>query len=123
MVGTIDWANRKSIRGSGDSRGISGIGLRTGIHTTSALTKIKAWMRKCASALRILKSTSAGQCVSTSTKLKRISAGRNRAQKRTVRNRSDGGRRMRRNIHAGVPRSSSGAATMDSTRCCTMWML
>ena len=37
--------------------------------------------------------------------------------------RATAGRRIARSIHAGVPSSSSGAATIDSTRCCTMWML
>ena len=34
-----------------------------------------------------------------------------------------GGESNARAIHAGVPNRSSGAATREYTRCCTMWML
>ena len=36
---------------------------------------------------------------------------------------SHGGESSQRAIQAGVPSSSSGAAMIENTRCCTMWTL
>ena len=63
-----------------------------------------------------------GQWVTTSTRLNTNNAGTNRASTRTARS-SAGGRSTQRMSHAGVPRSSSGAATIANVRCCTMWTL
>ncbi len=64
-------------------------------------------------------STTTGMCVMITTTLNRIVAGRKRASQRTDR-RSLGGESSTRAIQVGVPSSSSGAASIEYTRCWTM---
>ena len=69
------------------------------------------WARKWTTADRSVRSTKAGQCVTTMTTLNVTIAGTNRDIERTVRN-SQRGESIQRASQAGVPSRSSGAASI-----------
>ena len=94
-------------------------GSASGIHTISDEQNTSACSAKWMSPLCSAASTTTGMCVTITTRLKRIVAGRKRASQRTDRS-SHGGESSHRAIQVGVPSSSSGAAMIEYTRCCTM---
>ena len=96
-------------------------GSASGIQTISAETKIKRVHAEVDEPVaRARRRRQSGTCVTITTRLNRIVAGRNRREEPHARASSHGGDSSQRAIQVGVPISSSGAAMIEYVRCCTM---
>src|SRR2546423_1088281 len=96
----------------GPSRGISGNGLRTGIHMMRAVSSQPTWSTKWMLSDRSVAFITVVQWVNTMNALKVTSAKNGRHTWRAV-VKSQRGDSTQRASHAGVPRSSSGGATSE----------